>query len=87
MATQAIELLQDIAEKLDNGEMGPAVPFSSDFSHTVDMREGKTRYTLAQFFDHYMSFMKEADFIYYGKNEPTNKHIKIWIDTSRSSNA
>lgn len=85
MATEVIELLQDIAEKLDNGEMGRQVPFSSSFKNTVDTREGKTHYTLAQFFDHYMNFMQNADFIYYGSNEPTNKHIKIWIDTSKSA--
>lgn len=48
--------------------------------------EVNKRFTLKQFYDNYLSFMDEADFVYYGVDDPTpNERIKIWIDTNHNN--
>ena len=32
-----------------------------------------------------MKFMNEFDFTYVGDIEPTNRHIKIWVDTGHTN--
>lgn len=79
MATKT--LLQNISSKTETGEMTPPVSIGVDFDNVVD---AVSQYTLKQFFENYKEYMSSADFIYYGENTPTNKNIKLWIDTKQS---
>ena len=88
MATKIKTLLLNLQEKADNGIMQPETPidFGVSFKNVIDMREDKEHYTLEQFFDAFMSYIKETDFIYHGDTTPENSHTKIWIDTSSKQN-
>lgn len=85
MATAQKTLLRDVSVKRDTGDLTSPVYVGTTFEDTIDSRRGKTPYTLAQFFDHYLNFMQNADFIYYGSVKPTNNHVKLWLDTSTNN--
>lgn len=78
-------LVKTVAIKDENGLLGSDYKIGAGFNEIVDDRAGKTTYTLAQFFDSYMDFMKNSYFVYYGVNEPTNTHIPLWIDTAHTN--
>ena len=77
--------IKDVAEKQDTGVMGQTLDIGVPFENVFDQRLDKDGYNLAQFFDNYMDFITSAYFMYYGAEEPTNSHIKIWIDTSKTN--
>lgn len=59
---------------------------SSDYSMIVDFKNvfdinriGATNYSLKQFYDSFVDFLKENHYLYVGSVEPTNNHVKIWI--------
>lgn len=85
MATKPQDILFDIWTKNDVGEIQKVIDAPSTFETTVDTRANKGNYSLAQFFDHYIEFMQNADFIYYGAEKPANVHNRIWIDTSKTN--
>lgn len=76
--------VQSVSVKQDTGELGQSYPIGVNFSNVIDTI---SKHTLKQFFDHYMRFMENADFIYYSKGEkPENHRIRIWVDTSEKQN-
>lgn len=86
-ATTQKTYLQSVSVKSDTGELGDEVPIGAKFADVVDGRSAQGNYTLEQFFDNYMAFMKNADFIYYGGDNPEkNTHIKVWIDNTTPQN-
>ena len=67
-------------------DLRPAqIDSKGDTVYPADPRE--TGYTLAQFIDHYMDFMRSVPFIYIGNNQVDNNHIGIFIDTSCQSSS
>lgn len=80
MATKTF--LQGVSSKSNTGDLVPPfpIPIGVDFDNVIDTRT-TNGHTLRQFFDNYLSFMTTANFIYCGDTTPTNKNIKIWIDT------
>lgn len=83
MATN--NLVKTVAVKSEDGTLGSDFKIGAGFNEIVDDRAGKGNYSLAQFFDNYMDFMKNSFFVYYGTDEPANTHIPLWIDTSKSN--
>lgn len=84
MATNTtMPFVRKVAVKQQDGGLGSDNTIGATFSDVVDAdRSGATGYSLDQFFDSYMRFMKEANFVYAGDVKPQNSHIKIWLDTS-----
>ena len=73
-------LVKQVREKQEDGSMGSPYDIGSSFGNIVDDATG---YSLAQFFENYMSFMQNTTFVYSGKTTPKNSHIGIWIDTNK----
>lgn len=84
MAQQAKTLITNVAQKTSTSLSDPYETGAS-FENVIDTRKDGNKYTLAQFFDNYVSFMKEASFIYTGSEKPKNNHIKVWIDTGTNN--
>lgn len=78
--------IKKVGQKAKDGSLTlPYSEFGVGFDNVVDTRSGKGNYSLAQFFDNYMDYMKHTTFVYTGKTQPTNTHVGIWIDTSSSN--
>ena len=78
--------VKKVGKKAKDGSLTlPYSEFGVGFDNVVDTRMDKGNYSLAQFFDNYMDFMKNTTFVYTGKTQPTNTHVGIWIDTSSSN--
>lgn len=78
--------VKKVGQKAKDGSLiMPYSEFGVGFENVVDTRSNKGNYSLAQFFDNYMDFMKNTTFVYTGKTQPTNTHVGIWIDTSSSN--
>lgn len=78
--------VKKVGQKAKDGSLTmPYSEFGVDFENVVDTRRDKGNYSLAQFFDNYMDFMKNTTFVHTGKTQPTNTHVGIWIDTSSSN--
>ena len=78
--------IKKVGQKAKDGSLTlPYSEFGVGFDNVVDTRSGKGNYSLAQFFDNYMDYMKNTTFVYTGKTQPTNAHVGIWIDTSSSN--
>lgn len=78
-------VVREIYRKQEDGTVSSAHNIGSNFQNIIDDRPGQEGYTLAQFFDNYMSFIKNNIFVYTGPVKPTNTHIGIWIDTGSSN--
>lgn len=78
-------LINRVSQKQEDGTLGNANNIGVDFSNVVDSRVDQGQYSLQQFFDSYMAFMKNTSFIYSGPNTPTNEHIALWFDTNPST--
>ena len=78
--------VKKVGQKAKDGSLTlPYSEFGVGFDNVVDTRKDKGTYSLAQFFDNYMDYMKNTTFVYTGKTQPTNTHVGIWIDTSSSN--
>ena len=77
----SVTIIENIGEKQENGTISHVANAGASFSNVIDTRADKGNYTLEQFFDHYMNFMKGADFLCYSSTPPQNDHCRIWIDT------
>ena len=78
--------VKKVGQKAKDGSLTlPYSEFGVGFENVVDTRSDKGNYSLAQFFDNYMDYMKNTTFVYTGKTQPTNTHVGIWIDTSSSN--
>ena len=78
--------VKKVGQKAKDGSLTmPYSEFGVGFENVADTRRDKGNYSLAQFFDNYMDFMKNTTFVYTGKTQPTNTHVGIWIDTSSSN--
>lgn len=85
MAVKRQDIVWSISEKQENGTLGEEKRIGTTFDYVInDKMDG---YTLEQFFNHYMNFMQNADFIYYGVEKPTNTHTRIWLDTNNYNSA
>lgn len=83
---ETMPLVRKVAVKQQDGSLGSDNTIGATFSDVIDAdRSGATGYSLDQFFDSYMKFMNEFDFTYVGDIEPTNRHIKIWVDTGHTN--
>lgn len=78
-------LVKQISVKQDDNTLGTFYDFGASFADIVDTRIGMGNFSLEQFFDNYMSFMKENAFVFVGIDQPTNKHISLWIDTGHTN--
>lgn len=85
MADKNITIVRQVSEKNENGTLNDPVPIGATFETVVDTRATKGNHTLAQFFDSYIDFMTNADFVYKGATEPTNGKTAVWVDTSHAS--
>ena len=78
--------VKKVGQKAKDGSLTlPYSEFGVGFENVVDTRKDKGNYSLAQFFDNYMDYMKNTTFVYTGKTQPTTTHVGIWIDTSSSN--
>lgn len=76
------ELVNSVSIKQEDGTMTASKKIGATFEQIIDPA---TKQTLKQFYDNYLQFMKTADFVYYGDTQPTNTHIKLWIDTAHNN--
>lgn len=77
------KVITKVAEKIDeDGQLGENYGFLNTFANIVDTETG---YTLSEFLDNYLQYMKENNFTIVSAEEPQNSHIKIWIDTSSTN--
>lgn len=79
-------LLKEVQVKTETGELSAPVKVGVESDNVLltnfkDSADNK--YTLTQLVSNYKQFMDEADFIYYGDEQPTNPRIKLWIDTTQ----
>lgn len=85
--SSSLNLVREVTQKQNDGTFGEHYRIGATFNDIVDgERSGASGYSLADFFDNYMSFMNNSFFVYRGTNEPTNTHIGIWIDTGHKQN-
>lgn len=80
-----LNLVNQVGVKNDSGEMGAFQNIGTSFANIIDTRTNRGNYSLEQFFDNYMNFLKTATFIYSGPTQPTNTHIGIWLDTNKTN--
>lgn len=78
-------LITNVAQKQEDGSLGAPITFGADFADIVDGRAGGENFSLQQFYDHYMNFMKNGYFVTSGTNTPVNNHVTLWFDTSQSN--
>lgn len=85
-SSTSLPFVRKVAVKQSDGSLGTDSTIGAAFTDVIDAdRGGATGYSLDQFFDSYIRYMNNADFVYMGDVEPQNEHIKIWIDTSSSN--
>lgn len=86
-SNNTLPLVRKVAVKQDDGTLSADNTIGAIFTDIVDAeRIGATGYSLDQFIDSYISFLKETPFIYVGNEQPTNNHIALWIDTNTPQN-
>lgn len=71
-----------IVEKIDEEELGESYDFTNTFSEIVDSDTG---YSLVDFLNSYLSFLKESTFTLVSGTQPENTHIGLWVDTSSNN--
>lgn len=71
-----------IVEKIDEEELGESYDFTNTFSEIVDSDTG---YSLVDFLNSYLSFLKESTFTLVSGTQPKNTHIGLWVDTSSNN--
>ena len=71
-------------QKAEDGtvDQSSSIKLGTFFSNVI--ADDKT-YSLQQFYESYLAFIQNADFIYYGETAPQNSRIRIWIDTGSSA--
>lgn len=87
MATQFKELLTKAAVKQNDGTLGSYTPIGASFEDVFDTRGSKDDgfYSLAQFFDNYLAFIKNVKLVHTGDIQPTNTNYCFWIDTGHTN--
>lgn len=83
MATK--KLVHQVSMKDSTGYVVNTTNIGATFEDVVDVGEGRTNFTLAQFIDSYLKYMKNADFIYAGGTQPKNSKVVLWLDTSENN--
>ena len=77
------QVVKEVGQKDKTGTIQrPYTKIGASFEDVTDDRYGKTSYRLSDFFDNYINFMNENQFIYRGTEKPKNSHVAIWIDTT-----
>jgi len=77
-----ITTVRKVAVKQSDGTLSADTDFGATFANVLDVgRSNETGYSLDQFLDHYVDFMKNTTFVYTGAIEPVNHHM-LWVDTS-----
>lgn len=86
---QPVSYVQKVSVKQDTGGLSNPTKIGLNFENVIDYNSDNpnnskyTKYTLKQFFDHYMKYMQNADFIYYGEETPENHKVRLWLDTTK----
>lgn len=74
--------VQGVSLKGTDGVQQPAFRISAS-GDDVMIPYNNANYDLTSFFQNYMTFLSENNFIAYGNNKPKNgSRFPIWIDTS-----
>lgn len=77
-----VNYVKQVSVKNESGSLDSAYSIGAGFADVVDTRADRGNYTLEQFFDNYINFMRNTTFVYTGTTQPSNTHVGIWIDTS-----
>lgn len=72
-------VVNQVVYKNDKGELVGYTDVGARFDGVVD---SESNYSLKQFYDNYVDFMKNACFMYAGNTQPKNSHVLLWIDTN-----
>lgn len=84
--SESAKYITKAAKKLSDSQLGEEYIFGADFTHIIDKeRDEATGYTLDQFFQSYLDFLKNYPFTAVTEQEPENQHVEIWIDTSQTN--
>lgn len=80
-------IVSQVYEKDNQNNISSPYPLGANFTNIIDTN---TKYTLAQFFSNYLSFMDTYPFTCVGQNDPNrtdnpNPHIQVWIDTTEGN--
>ena len=78
-------VVKRVVQKTETGMITDDMDIGVDFDSVVDTRSDKGNHSLSQFFDNYVEFSENYDFMYRGASQPTNKHALIWIDTNQNN--
>lgn len=82
-------LVKEVSVKGEDGLFSDPLQFGVSFQDVVDSERDSgtpTQWSLEQFLDSYLDFMRTNNWVVYGATAPKNTHAKIWIDTSQKQN-
>lgn len=87
MATKTKDFLTKAAVKQNDGTLGSYTPIGASFEDVYDTRGDNSNgfYSLAQFFDNYLAFVKDVKLVHAGDTQPTNPNYCFWIDTGHTN--
>lgn len=83
-SNSSVTTVRKVTTKLSDGTLDTDTDLGATFVNVLDVgRSGETGYSLDQFLDHYINFMKNTTFVYTGVSQPSNTHM-LWVDTGHS---
>ena len=78
-------VVKRVVQKTETGMITDDMDIGVDFDSVVDTRSDKGNHSLSQFFDNYVEFSENYDFMYRGTSQPTNKNAWIGMDTNQNN--
>lgn len=76
---------EDVVGLIDNEDTNS---IGVTYGNVIDARGGTDNgYSLDQFYDSYIKFIKSSYFLTSGKTQPQNAYVSLWIDTSKTSDS
>lgn len=72
-------VVNQVVYKNEKSELVDYTDVGARFDDIVD---SESNYSLKQFYDNYVDFMKNTRFVYAGNTQPKNNHVLLWIDTN-----
>lgn len=87
MAAKTKDFLTKAAIKQEDGTLSSYIPIGASFEDIYDTRGDSSSgfYSLAQFFDNYLAFVKSIKLVHSGDTQPTNPNYCLWIDTGHTN--
>lgn len=73
-------LVNKFQVKGEDGELGDYFNFGADSSNII-YTDANNKYTLAEICKHYLTYMRNATFLYEGIKKPANQKTGLWIHT------